>query len=66
VLMVLILLLGSACGPKPSYKTTKGKKKLKKYNEIQYKKHSSHYKKFPEQINVNIEDEDCDCPDDKH
>jgi hypothetical protein len=34
---VLILLLVSACmTPKPYYKTAKGKKKQKYYNEIQF------------------------------
>ena len=33
---IIIILLVSACGPKPYYKTAKGKKKTKYYNEIQF------------------------------
>ena len=35
VVGLLIMLLAS-CGPRPQYKTAKGKKKLKHYNSIQY------------------------------
>jgi len=35
IVMVLVLVV-SACGPKPYYKTAKGKKKQKYYNDIQY------------------------------
>ncbi|MDH4092205.1 MAG: hypothetical protein OEV74_09165 [Cyclobacteriaceae bacterium] len=35
--IVVMLLFGlTACGPKPYYKTSKGKKKQKYYNEIQF------------------------------
>ena len=33
---VLFLFILSSCGPKPYYKTAKGKKKTKYYNEIQF------------------------------
>ena len=40
LLIVLSLVLLSACAnSKPQYKTRKGKKKLKHYNELQYNKH---------------------------
>ncbi|HMP98564.1 MAG TPA: hypothetical protein PKC24_02210 [Cyclobacteriaceae bacterium] len=39
-LIIIITLLGvfllSACAPKPMYKTSKGKKKQKYYNQLQY------------------------------
>ena len=35
-LVLLFVFIVSACGPKPYYKTAKGKKKQKYYNEIQY------------------------------
>jgi hypothetical protein len=35
-LLVLVLFALSSCGPKPYYKTAKGKKKQKYYNEIQF------------------------------
>lgn len=38
-LTIVALVLGSltfACGPKPQYKTAKGKKKLRYYNDHQY------------------------------
>jgi hypothetical protein len=35
-LLVLVLFALSSCGPKPYYKTAKGKKKHKYYNEIQF------------------------------
>ena len=34
--LVLVLFVLSGCGPKPYYKTAKGKKKQKYYNEIQF------------------------------
>lgn len=36
--LIAFLLIGliAACGPRPQYKTAKGKKKLKYYNNIQY------------------------------
>jgi ABC-type oligopeptide transport system substrate-binding subunit len=34
--IVACFLLLVACGPKPYYKTSKGKKKTKYYNEIQF------------------------------
>jgi hypothetical protein len=34
--VVLFLFILNACGPKPYYKTAKGKKKQKYYNEIQF------------------------------
>jgi len=34
--IVLAILILSACGPKPAYKTAKGKKKTKYYNELQF------------------------------
>lgn len=45
--IVLILIIISACGPKPYYKTAKGKKKTKYYNEIQFGgKSASEMKKY--------------------
>lgn len=35
LLVVLVFVLG-ACGPKPMYKTREGKKKLKHYNALQF------------------------------
>jgi len=35
-LLILCLFVLAACGPKPAYKTAKGKKKQKYYNEIQF------------------------------
>ena len=35
IVLLLVFALG-ACGPKPYYKTAKGKKKTKYYNEIQF------------------------------
>ena len=35
ILLVTFMVL-SACGPKPMYKTSAGKKKLKHYNALQY------------------------------
>ena len=35
-LLMASLILLSACGNKPYYKTSKGKKKQKYYNDIQY------------------------------
>lgn len=34
--ILLAVFALSACGPKPQYKTRKGKKKQKYYNSIQY------------------------------
>jgi hypothetical protein len=36
VVFVAVLVIFSSCGPKPAYKTAKGKKKLKYYNAIQF------------------------------
>jgi hypothetical protein len=36
VAVALALFVFSACGPKPYYKTAKGKKKQKYYNDIQF------------------------------
>jgi len=33
------IVLLSSCGPKPAYKTAKGKKKQKHYNAIQFGDH---------------------------
>jgi len=35
-LLLACSILISACGPKPYYKTSKGKKKTKYYNDIQF------------------------------
>ena len=35
-IVLLFVFVVSACGPKPYYKTAKGKKKTKYYNEIQF------------------------------
>jgi len=35
IVIMLVFVLG-ACGPKPYYKTAKGKKKQKYYNDIQF------------------------------
>lgn len=35
-IVVLLLFVLGACGPKPYYKTAKGKKKQKYYNDIQF------------------------------
>ena len=47
-LVVVALIFLSSCGPKPYYKTAKGKKKTKYYNEIQFggKSASEMKKKF--------------------
>ncbi len=37
-LILICLMILSSCGPRPQYKTAKGKKKLKHYNSIQYGK----------------------------
>ena len=36
--LIAFLLIGliAGCGPRPQYKTAKGKKKIKYYNSIQY------------------------------
>lgn len=36
VIAVALLFALAACGPKPYYKTAKGKKKTKYYNDIQF------------------------------
>lgn len=36
VIVMMFLFAISACGPKPYYKTAKGKKKQKYYNDIQF------------------------------
>jgi hypothetical protein len=38
ILTGLIVSLFAACGPRPQYKTSRGKKKLKYYNAVQYGK----------------------------
>ncbi len=37
-ILVAFLIIGliAACGPRPQYKTAKGKKKMKYYNSIQF------------------------------
>lgn len=35
-IVILFVFVLSACGPKPYYKTSKGKKKQKYYNDIQF------------------------------
>ena len=35
-LIIVSLILLTSCGPRPQYKTSLGKKKLKYYNSIQY------------------------------
>ncbi|UII27096.1 hypothetical protein LVD15_01335 [Fulvivirga maritima] len=35
-LLLTSLTLLTSCGPKPQYKTSLGKKKLKHYNSVQY------------------------------
>ena len=35
-LLILSLFIIEGCGPKPAYKTRKGKKRLKHYNDILY------------------------------
>jgi len=34
--VVIFLIICSACGPKPYYKTAEGRKKQKYYNKIQF------------------------------
>jgi hypothetical protein len=36
VICLLLILVLSACGPKPYYETRTGKKKLKYYNDVFY------------------------------
>ncbi|QSE97303.1 hypothetical protein [Fulvivirga lutea] len=36
LVVALMLVLFASCGPRPQYKTAKGKKKLKYYNSVQY------------------------------
>jgi hypothetical protein len=36
MMVILAVFVLGACGPKPYYKTAKGKKKQKYYNDIQY------------------------------
>ena len=45
-LFVLVLILFSACMPKPYYETSVGKKKQRFYNDIQYGKDTHPKKKF--------------------
>lgn len=49
-LTVLAMVLGAfavSCGPKPQYKTAKGKRKLRYYNDHQYNRsHVNDLKKF--------------------
>lgn len=35
ILLIVMIVLGS-CAPKPMYRTKSGKKKLKKYNALQF------------------------------
>jgi len=35
-LLVAVVFVLGACGPKPAYKTREGKKKLKYYNALQF------------------------------
>jgi len=46
ILVVLMLIL-SACGNRPYYKTAKGKKKQKYYNDIQFGGKSASQMKAP-------------------
>lgn len=49
ILGSLTLILGillSSCGPKPQYKTAEGKKKLKYYNDIQYNRNKTDFKRW--------------------
>jgi hypothetical protein len=46
VILVLISIIFGACGPKPYYKTSVGKKKLRFYNDIQYGKNDHPKKSF--------------------
>ncbi len=62
--LIICCMFTAACGPKPQYKTRKGKKTIKKYNSVQYKRNAAHYKDFPQQDKGKLE-EDCDCPDNK-
>ncbi|MTI21268.1 hypothetical protein E1176_09570 [Fulvivirga sp. RKSG066] len=39
--IITAVILLSACGPKPQYRTRLGKKKLKYYNSVQYDKGQS-------------------------
>ena len=36
ILVTICFVISSACSPKPMYKTKEGKKKLKKYNALQF------------------------------
>jgi hypothetical protein len=45
--IVLVLFVLSSCGPKPYYKTAKGKKKQKYYNDIQFGGKSASQMKAP-------------------
>gem|GEM_PF-435184 len=44
---IVAVLMITACGPKPYYKTAKGKKKQKYYNDIQYGGKSASQMKAP-------------------
>ena len=46
-LFVLVVFVLSSCGPKPYYKTAKGKKKQKYYNDIQFGGKSASQMKGP-------------------
>ena len=45
-IFVVALVLFSACGPKPYYETSLGKKKQRFYNDIQYGKNQHPKKNF--------------------
>ena len=44
---LIAIMFVTACGPKPYYKTAKGKKKQKYYNDIQYGGKSASQMKAP-------------------
>ena len=46
-IFVIAVLFMAACGPKPYYKTAKGKKKQKYYNDIQFGGKSASQMKAP-------------------
>ncbi|SHH93465.1 hypothetical protein SAMN04488109_6217 [Chryseolinea serpens] len=47
LLLVLFIVLGACATPKPYYKTAKGKKKTKYYNDIQFGGKSASQMKKP-------------------
>ena len=47
LLLILFIVLGACSSPKPYYKTAKGKKKTKYYNEIQFGGKSASQMKKP-------------------